>query len=185
MFAISCVILVLMIFTWYQLKYGHRNQLLSKTPSPKKLPIIHNILEVIGMSPEQIFAWMEENNTKFGNVWHSTFEPFDNGTFIVSNCKVVEGILTSQKHLSKSFEYDLLKPWLGTGLLISTGNKWRQRRKILTPAFHFQILEKFVDVMDENGDVLIEKLKSLNEQEIDIHPLLNHYALDVICGEFN
>lgn len=34
----------------------------------------------------------------------------------------VEVILNSQVHIDKSSEYRFFKPWLGEGLLISTGN---------------------------------------------------------------
>lgn len=34
----------------------------------------------------------------------------------------VEIILSSQVHLDKATEYRFFKPWLGDGLLISTGN---------------------------------------------------------------
>ena len=102
----------------------------------------------------------------------------------VSDPKVVEAVLTSSKHLKKSSDYEMMKNWLGNGLLLSIGEKWRQRRKILTPAFHFQILEKFVDVMNDHGNVLIQKLQKLNGIEVEVHALLNLYALDVICGKF-
>ncbi|KAF2894416.1 hypothetical protein ILUMI_11756, partial [Ignelater luminosus] len=37
--------------------------------------------------------------------------------------------------------------------------KWKKHRKILTPAFHFQILEQFVDTFQSNSNILVEKLK--------------------------
>jgi cytochrome P450 len=124
-------------------------------------------------------------NSELGPVYLMTLEPFDDGTLIVSDPKVAEGILSSQKLLTKGFDYDLIKPWLGNGLLISTGTKWHQRRKILTPAFHFQILEKFVEIMEDQGKILVNKLTEWNGKEIDVYPLVNLYTLDVICGTKN
>lgn len=75
----------------------------------------------------------------------------------------------------------MIQPWLGTGLLISTGRKWHQRRKIITPAFHFKILEQFVEVMEKHGEIFVEKLRKLKNQETNIFPLISLYAIDVIC----
>lgn len=65
-----------------------------------------------------------------------------------------------------------------------TGNKWRRDRKLLTPAFHFQILDGFFDVFNRNANILVEQInKRLPEQkEIDIIPLVSRCTLDVICG---
>jgi cytochrome P450 family 4 len=97
--------------------------------------------------------------------------------------KDVQAVLTDIKLITKSSEYSFLQSWLGTGLLTSTNKKWTSRRKILTPAFHFKILEEFVEVFDKQGTIFIEKLKAYEGKEaFDCFPLVAHCALDIICG---
>lgn len=74
---------------------------------------------------------------------------------------------------------------LSSGLLTSTGKKWHQRRKIITPSFHFKILESFTEVMEKQGQIFITNLKKREGQQTDFFPLVGLYALDVICGELN
>lgn len=63
------------------------------------------------------------------------------------------------------------------------GKKWQNRRKILTPAFHFKILEKYAEVFDRLGNTLIDKLHELDaDKGIEFFPLAARYALDVMCG---
>ncbi|NXP55286.1 CP4V2 protein, partial [Heliornis fulica] len=94
----------------------------------------------------------------------------------------VEFILSSSKHIEKSYLYHFLHPWLGTGLLTSTGDKWRSRRKMITPTFHFTILTDFLDVMNEQGSILLEKLeKHVDKEPFDIFLDITLCALDIIC----
>jgi cytochrome P450 len=51
--------------------------------------------------------------------------------------------------------YRTLKDWLGDGLLISGGDKWARNRRLLTPAFHFDILKPYIDVYNDSANVLI------------------------------
>lgn len=44
-------------------------------------------------------------------------------------------ILSSPKHIAKSYDYTFLRPWLGTGLLTSWGSKWHSRRKVVKLKF--------------------------------------------------
>lgn len=179
LYIVVCV--MSLVTLWYHIKYRTRNHQLAQIPSPYKYPLIHNTLEFVGKSPKQIFDWMEQMSCKLGPIYQFTFEPFDYSTMVVSDPKMVEQILTSNKLIDKTVDYDLMKSWLGTGLLISTGNEWHQRRKVLTSAFHFQILEKFVEIMDEQGKTFIQNLAKLDGQEVDVAPMVNLYALDVIC----
>ncbi|XP_058145994.1 cytochrome P450 4V2 [Dasypus novemcinctus] len=94
----------------------------------------------------------------------------------------VEVILTSSKQIDKSSMYQFLQPWLGLGLLTSTGNKWRTRRKMLTPTFHFTILENFLDVMNEQANVLVKKFeKHVNQEAFDCFFDVTLCTLDIIC----
>nr|CAD7433666.1 unnamed protein product [Timema monikensis] len=60
--------------------------------------------------------------------------------------------------------------------------KWKRRRKIITPTFHFKILENFIDVFNLNGQKLVDKLqKEVNGPEFDICPYVTLCTLDIIC----
>lgn len=87
------------------------------------------------------------------------------------------------KLITKSNEYNFIVPWLNTGLLTSTGQKWINRRKVLTSAFHFKILDDFVETFDKQSSILVEKLKKFEGREpFNIFPITALCALDIICG---
>lgn len=63
------------------------------------------------------------------------------------------------------------------------GPKWFKRRKILTPAFHFKVLEQYVESFDRQGDILIENLQKCDPNDnVEFYKIATLYALDVICG---
>lgn len=124
---------------------------------------------------------------------------------MITDPKDVETIMNSNT-TKKSFAYDYLEPWLGKvpisfkrqhfyalffsifkgqGLLTSYGKKWHTRRKILTPSFHFSILEQFIQVFNKHNAKLIENLldhqKKSSCQELNIYEFITACALDNIC----
>ncbi|CAM5169368.1 unnamed protein product [Eretmochelys imbricata] len=57
--------------------------------------------------------------------------------------------------------YGFLKPWLGDGLLLSNGPKWVRHRRMLTPAFHFDILKPYMKIFNQSTDIMHAKWRRL------------------------
>ncbi|XP_060604425.1 cytochrome P450 4A7-like [Ruditapes philippinarum] len=78
--------------------------------------------------------------------------------------------------------YRFFEPWLGEGLLISGGKKWERNRKLLTPAFHFNILNGYVIVMNSVEDILMETFTDAakNDEPVDIFPHVCRASLDTM-----
>ncbi|XP_058049878.1 cytochrome P450 4V2 isoform X2 [Ahaetulla prasina] len=94
----------------------------------------------------------------------------------------VEVILRSSAFIEKSSLYRFLQPWLGTGLLTSTGEKWHSRRKMLTPTFHFTILVEFLEVMIEQANILVQNLEQyLDKDPFNCSLYIALCTLDIIC----
>ncbi|XP_059152541.1 ultra-long-chain fatty acid omega-hydroxylase-like [Physella acuta] len=78
--------------------------------------------------------------------------------------------------------YDMGIRWLGEGLVLTNGDRWARNRRLLTPAFHFDILKPYLSIYQTCSDILIEKLTKLCKkgEPINIYPLINLDTLDVI-----
>lgn len=178
---IYLVAVVVIYVSWYYLNYNKRDLHLSKIPQPPSWPLIGNSLEFTNKSPPEIFQTLNKFTVSLGNIWRFSFHPFQH-QLMISEPKLVEAILSSHKQLEKTDDYRFVRPWLGDGLLLSDGKKWFKRRKIITPTFHFKILEQFVEVMNTQGQIFVSNLAKYNDQKpVDIFPLVTLLALDIIC----
>ncbi|XP_075168008.1 putative cytochrome P450 4d14 [Haematobia irritans] len=94
-----------------------------------------------------------------------------------------EPIMKSQQVIAKNGIYSILQCWLGQGLLLSSGPKWFSRRKIITPTFHFKILDEFVEIFDQQSRILIQRLqrKADGKTVVNMFPEICLTALDIIA----
>ncbi|XP_039431532.1 cytochrome P450 4d2-like isoform X1 [Culex pipiens pallens] len=156
------------------LKYCHQ------WPGPAAFPLIGCYYLYFNKSPEDTWSFITNLSRKYGKlfcVWIGS-----RLALFCSNHSDTETVLSSQKLIRKSELYKFLIPWLGDGLLLSTGQKWFNKRKILTPAFHFRILEQFVEVFDKQGTVLVQRLREqATGKLVNIYPFVTLAALDIIC----
>uniref|UniRef100_UPI0037E8F292 cytochrome P450 4V8 n=1 Tax=Semicossyphus pulcher TaxID=241346 RepID=UPI0037E8F292 len=144
-------------------------------------PIIGNALQ-FKTNAGDFFRQIQDYTQEFANapllkLWVGPV-PF----VVLFHVETVEPIVSNPIHMEKAIVYKFLHPWLGTGLLTSNGSKWRQRRKMLTPTFHFSILADFLEVMNEQAEVLVGKLeKKAGTGSFNCFSHVTLCALDIIC----
>ncbi|XP_067876968.1 ultra-long-chain fatty acid omega-hydroxylase-like isoform X4 [Heterodontus francisci] len=73
--------------------------------------------------------------------------------------------------------YGFLKPWLGDGLLISKGERWARHRRLLTPAFHFDILKPYVKIFNQSTSILHDKWCRLISEGASSLEMFEHVSL--------
>ncbi|XP_043267107.1 cytochrome P450 4c3 isoform X2 [Venturia canescens] len=178
--------LLLSYVLWTILRWWHTKKKYWKyfddIPGPLGLPLIGNIVELNVDHDElyqrlfgliMLWGYREGINKAWGG-----WTPY----VFLSKAETVEAVLNNSRHIDKSSDYKFLHPWLGTGLLTSSGKKWYHRRKILTPSFHFSILDDFLDVFCEQTETLIERLSSeVDQGAFNIFPYVTLCTLDIIC----
>ncbi|XP_032990683.1 cytochrome P450 4F3-like isoform X2 [Rhinolophus ferrumequinum] len=75
------------------------------------------------------------------------------------------------------FLYNFIKPWLGDGLLLSAGDKWRHHRHMLTPAFHFEILKPYMKIFNKSADIMHAKWQRLASEGSACLDMFEHISL--------
>ena len=78
--------------------------------------------------------------------------------------------------------YQFLRPWIGDGLLLSSGDKWFRNRKLLTPGFHFDVLKPYMEVYNVCLDEMLDKflISTFRYKPIDIYKPISLCTLDII-----
>lgn len=123
-------------------------QIFRKIPSPQEpaYPFFGHALTIRG-NPDEMY---ENILTRFKTeviplgleIIHVWIGPVP--VVIVVGPKAAEVLLQSSEHIEKSFFYTFLHSWLGTGLLTAKGKKWKTRRRLLTPTFHFRYISAII-----------------------------------------
>ncbi|XP_052902070.1 cytochrome P450 4d1-like [Anopheles moucheti] len=152
-----------------------------KLGGPTAFPLIGNGLLFAGKTPSEFLPTVGRLIQQYGKcfrLWLGT-----QMLIIITDPKDIEVILSSNKYIDKSIEYNFVRPWLGEGLLTSSGRKWHTHRKVITPTFHFKILEQFVEVFDQQSNTFVQVLgaHAKTGSTFDIFRPVTLCALDVIC----
>lgn len=164
-------------FVYWKLSRRRLYQLAAQLPGPEGYPIIGNALELVG-TPHFIFKTFLKWGDRFQDVIKMWIGP---RLFVfLLDPRDIELILSSQVYLDKSIEYRFFKPWLGNGLLISTGHKWRSHRKLIAPTFHLNVLKSFIELFNDNSRHVCHKMRALNGKTFDCHDYMSECTVEIL-----
>ncbi|XP_072753493.1 cytochrome P450 4g15-like [Anoplolepis gracilipes] len=177
-YCLLAVLIVTLIALYYYVETSRAVCFAKKLPGPPRIPILGHALISLGLSPETMFSVALKYHETYGSVVSIYL-----GTRVIiflTDPEDIEIILGSSVHLDKSVEYEFFQPWLGDGLLITTGDKWRRHRKAIAPTFHMNILKTFVPLFYENSMDLVRRLRDDVGKEFDCHDYLSAVTVDIL-----
>ncbi|XP_016948831.1 cytochrome P450 4d1 [Drosophila biarmipes] len=173
-------LVVLLVVLGLEMRRFVRN--MRTVPAPLPLPLLGNAHLFWGLEPAEAFLKIGELAQKHGDTFGLFLGP--SYSVMLFDPRDVERVLSSTHLLTKSQEYSFLAGWLNEGLLVSSGRKWHRRRKIITPAFHFRILEPYVEIFDRQSRRLVDQLRlrsSSGQERINLGEAIHLCTLDAIC----
>ncbi|CAG7721953.1 unnamed protein product [Allacma fusca] len=181
---IGLVTLIASVLTYYvyQFWFSRAAKFMRKYPGPKKVFLLGNALDLNKPNEELTRNANFEYPRKYGPRY--TISVGNRNYFTSSRAKDIEKLLSSSSHINKGIEYNFVMPWLGEGLLTSKGSKWLSHRKLLTPSFHFKILEEFMEVFNGQSALFVKILGKDSEggkKALEISQYITLCTLDIIC----
>ena len=120
--------------------------------------------------------WIMENNYPITRDWIGPTIVQIN----VNHPDIIKEILNLPK--SQWVYRTVLEPWLGQGLLLASGKRWARNRRLITGAFHFDILKPYIQVYNECTDILINKWTGYvtSGEPVLVYKTISQLTLDIL-----
>jgi cytochrome P450 len=99
---------------------------------------------------------------------------------LVSHPDLIEQVLvTDNRNFTKHFAFKLLRPTMGSGLLMSEGDFWRRQRRLMQPAFAPKRIEGYAGAMVEHTQRMLSSWA--DGHACDLHQEMLRLALAIVA----
>ncbi|XP_049815563.1 cytochrome P450 4C1-like [Schistocerca nitens] len=143
-------------------------------PGPPTLPLLGNAL--IFYKLPVLWDRLAELHSRYGDIFRFYVGP--KLVIVLTQPEDVKCVLLGSKPRQREpYVADVLRTFMGDGLLSINGGTWKRHRKNLEPAFHIEELEKFMDKFNDAGRFLCELLAEKKGTEVELYHPLMHTAL--------
>nr|XP_022335145.1 cytochrome P450 4F4-like [Crassostrea virginica] len=163
--------------------YRQFTKLMKKIPGPENTHWLYGDLHLLTDKHSDQFKLGQELTAKFPRMYKFWLGPL-NATVVLNHPETIKQILKHADPKSKGFggAYRHVYPWLGEGLLLADGQRWSRARRLLTPAFHFNILKPYLHIYNRATDQLMQKFERYAEtgESFDLLKEMSLCTLDIL-----
>ena len=119
--------------------------------------------------------WVMERGYRVSREWFGPFLVAE----IIHHPEIWKQLVKTPKSLEI---YEMFNPWLSQGLLLASGKHWARNRRLLTGAFHFDILKPYIQVYNECTDILINKWMGhvTSGEPVLVYKTISQLTLDIL-----
>ncbi|XP_077306432.1 cytochrome P450 4B1-like [Lithobates pipiens] len=167
-----CLLYVLFKASKLYVTWRELNRAFSSFPGPKRHWLYGNAHEFHGDGKDMdvIMRYAEQYPYAYP-LWLGNFF----ASLTICHSDYAKAILSRQDP-KDNFGYYFITPWIGKGLLVLSGQKWFQHRRLLTPAFHYDVLKPYVRLMSDCVNVMLDKWEHIIPDKKTVE-LFHHVSL--------
>ena len=107
----------------------------------------------------------------------------DSWTWVVHHPDDVKRVMvTNHRNYTKGVGMDRVRLLLGNGLITSEGEFWRRQRRMMQPAFHRKVIERFASVIHQLNEALLDRwaAAATRGEPVNLTQATSELALDVV-----
>lgn len=123
----------------------------STAGDPPTVPEAHD-LGATDESIERLLGWFHE----YGDTYRVFAPGRGSWTWVIHRPDDIKRVLvTNHRNYTKGVGIDRVRLLLGNGIMTSEGEFWRRQRRMMQPAFHRRLIERFAVMIRERSEALL------------------------------